>query len=111
LSLIADDFRSRPEIEGAQFVALMHYLEGIPKNVTLSVNPKLSNHYFPKTCARTLSAPVINSESVVDFAAILDAKNKLDVENISLAVNVGWFVVFSPAFIFQNIPRGPPVCS
>lgn len=111
LSLIADDVRSRTEIEGAQFAALMHYLEGIPKNVTLSVNPKLSNLYFPKICARTLSAPIISSESVVDFAAILAAENKLDVANNSLALNAGWFAVFSPAFIFDELPRGPPVCS
>jgi len=110
-SLIADDFRSRPEIEGAQFAALMHYLEGIPDNVCLSVNPKLSNHYFLKIFDKTHSAPVSGSESVVNFAAILAAENKLDAANNSLALNAGWLEIFSPAFIFQNIPRAPPFCS
>ena len=75
--------RLRSDIEGTQYIALLHHLAGIPDDKN-AVNLHTSQ-----------SAVIFNN-------------NSLTLHLHCLAQIAKQFVCFSPAFIFQNLPRGPP---
>jgi hypothetical protein len=117
--LIADAFRTRPEIEGADFIALLHYLEGIPKGVSVPVNTKLLSASDKAYLSLCHSREGVNPDHVrqyrggvnLAFAAILEERfipNTLVNRPARFAER---FICFSPAFIFEQLPRGPPALS
>jgi len=73
--------RVRSDIEGTQYIGLLHYLEGIPA--------------------------VRNSKQSPQFA-IIGQLSHLPQVTICLAYEFRQFFCFSPAFIFESLPRGPP---
>ena len=109
-NLIADAFRTRPEIEGADFIALLHYLEGIPKGVSVPVSskPSFSNSHEGAN-AYTLCHSRAGGGLV--FAAILAERFIPDTLVNRPHLFAERFICFSPAFIFQISPRGPPYVS
>ena len=72
--------RSRSDIEGTQYIGLLHHLAGIPQG-TMS---------FPSP------------------SAIISERYSLNSLLNCLTLRVEQFICFSPAFIFDNLPRGPP---
>jgi len=72
--------RLRSDIEGTQYIGLLHHLAGIPQD-TMS---------FPSP------------------SAIISERYSLNSLLNCLTLRVEQFICFSPAFIFENLPRGPP---
>ena len=75
--------RSRSDIEGTQYIGLLHHLGGIPDAKSI-INLRISQ-----------PAVIFNSNLTLQLRC--------------LASKVEQFVYFSPAFIFGTIPRGPPI--
>jgi len=72
--------RLRSDIEGTQYIGLLHHLAGIPQD-TMS---------FPSP------------------SAIISERYSLNLLLNCLTLKIEQFICFSPAFIFENLPRGPP---
>jgi len=72
--------RLRSDIEGTKYIGLLHHLAGIPKD-TLSLQ---------------------------NLSAIIPEQYSLNSLLNCLTLKVEQFTYFSPAFIFDNLPRGPP---
>jgi len=77
--------RLRSDLEGTRYIGLLHYLAGIP-------TPK-----------RSLVIPVTTP------LAVLPTEDRGEVAVPCLALQAEQFICFSPAFIPELIPRGPPV--
>lgn len=77
--------RSRSDIEGTRYIGLLHHLGGIPDDKS-TVN------------LHTIQLAII-------------FKNSLTLQFHCLALKAKQFICFSPAFIFETIPRGPPLLS
>jgi hypothetical protein len=78
--------RLRSDLEGIEYAGLLHHLEGIPSTL------RNTRHEI-----RTTNIAAINSV----YTYLIQALNCLSYE-------VRQFTCFSPAFIFESIPRGPP---
>jgi len=76
--------RLRSDLEGTRYIGLLHYLSGIPT---------------PKRSFTPVTAPL----------AVLPTEDTVDVYAPCLALQAEQFICFSPAFISELIPRGPPV--
>ncbi|MBW8041226.1 MAG: hypothetical protein FVQ85_14655 [Planctomycetes bacterium] len=86
--------RMRSDIEGTKYIGLLHHLAGMPDR---AIPFLFSKEYSPtKDQIRTPQFTIIGLSS------------KIITENSCLAAKVEQFVYFSPAFIFENLARGPP---
>jgi len=72
--------RLRSDIEGTQYIGLLHHLAGIPQDTMSLLSP----------------------------SAIISEQYSLNSLLNCLTLRVEQFICFSPAFIFENLPRGPP---
>ena len=84
-SILENSSRLRSEVEGSEYISLLHHLSSIPDDHSNAISFDTSQ-------------PVIVS--------------KRDTLNIHLdckAVQAEQFTCFSPAFIFNNLSRGPPM--
>jgi len=72
--------RLRSDIEGTQYIGLLHHLAGIPQATMSFLSP----------------------------SAIISERYSLNSLLNCLTLKVEQFICFSPAFIFENLPRGPP---
>jgi hypothetical protein len=72
--------RLRSDIEGTQYIGLLHHLAGIPQDKMSFLSP----------------------------SAIISQRYSLNSLLNCLTLRVEQFICFSPAFIFENLPRGPP---
>jgi len=83
--------RCRADIEGTRYVALLHYLAGIPNGSTVSL--------FENTSRKNLdiSGPVQYALTHLPVFAARPIR--------ALAAEAAQFTCFSPAFIFQNLAR------
>jgi hypothetical protein len=77
--------RLRSDLEGTEYISLLHHLEGIPTKIRNTKNDIRHTIY----------------EAHIVFSYLIRAFNCLPLE-------VRRFFCFSPAFIFESIPRGPP---
>lgn len=86
--------RPRSEIEGAKYIGLLYHLAGIPDGTMSLLHKQESrqteNKFRPSQSAitRLLSRPIPTINC--------------------LAPGAEQFICFSPAFTFDNLPRGPP---
>lgn len=88
-----EDFdRLRSDIEGTRYIGLLHHLAGIPDG-RLILDP-----YFWRASSINTSQP-----------AIILEQHSLNSLLAYLALRAEQFICFSPAFIFDTIPRGPPI--
>ena len=72
--------RLRSDIEGTQYIGLLRHLAGIPQVTMSFLSP----------------------------SAIISERYSLNSLLNCLTLRVEQFICFSPAFIFENLPRGPP---
>ncbi len=84
--------RLRSEIEGTQYIGLLHHLAGIPDG---------SVSFLRKQESRT-------TKNAPQFA-IINLLSCLFLATNCLTLTAEQFICFSPAFIFENLPRGPPL--
>ncbi|MGB2808644.1 MAG: hypothetical protein WBC22_12950 [Sedimentisphaerales bacterium] len=88
-----ENSRLRSDVDGTQYIGLLHHLAGIPddKMSLLSQDSSQTEDEFraPQFAIMGLSFPLIPATNC-------------------LAAKVEQFIYFSPAFIFDNLARGPP---
>lgn len=89
-----ENSRLRSDVEGTQYIGLLHHLAGIPDSTMSSL---LSQEY--RQIEDEFSAP--------QFAIMGLSSHQITVTNC-LAAKVEHSIYFSPAFIFDNLARGPP---
>jgi len=86
--------RPRSDIEGSSYIGLLRYLEGIPGGKISLLQKKYSHHAEDEVHAPQRALIEISSR-IIPVINCLTLKNRQ-------------FICFSPAFIFENLPRGPP---
>lgn len=101
--------RLRADIEGTQYISLLRHLAAIPcaKNTSVNKKPatlttftqwKLHQKGFSCSCKSTFSS----------LSANVSKTYSLNPQLVCSASKAEQFIRFSPAFIFEMIPRGPP---
>ena len=111
--------RLRSDIEGTQYIGLLHYLAGIPDSTFLlpasvpssrmalaSLRARRSNFSLP--AKRLSSIQTANTLTASQPAIICLSSYPVSLLNC-LAAEARQFICFSPAFIFENLARGPPL--
>ncbi len=108
---LSDSTRLRSDIEGTQYIGLLHYLAGIPDGKSTFTDrhsagtTTLSQHY-QKLYTKAFGNFHKNTYTS-QLAVILNQWNSNLPFNCS-ASRAKQPVCFSPTFTFANIPRGPP---
>ena len=92
---LENSHRPRSDIEGTRYIGLLHHLAGIPNAKSTYTNNRVFTYSHKHT---STSQPAIFSEQY-----------SLNLLFNCLAVKTKQFIYFSPAFIFETIPRGPPI--
>jgi len=98
--------RLRSDIEGTRYIGLLHHLAGIPG----------STHYLSLvarvTGERTREAgnytTIRNTNKISPFAITRLLSSLILTTNCSATIVEHPIICFSPAFIFQTLPHGPP---
>ncbi|MHC4543600.1 MAG: hypothetical protein ACYTDW_03060 [Planctomycetota bacterium] len=93
--------RLRSDIEGTQYIGLLHHLAGIPNNSVSFLQSRLS-------FLRKQESSQTEDEFRAPQFARMGLSSQLIHATKCLAVKVEQIIYFSPAFIFENLPRGPP---
>lgn len=110
--LLEDTARARSDIEGTRYIGLLHHLAGIPHAKSAFTNRRpaalitLSQHR-QKVLGRAFSNP--NKNTFHSPTAIIPEQYSLNLLSKCLASTAEQFIFFSPAFIFAQLPRGPPL--
>jgi len=114
--------RLRSDIEGTQYIGLLRHLAGIPAGTMslplpasllslrapfLSLRAKRSNLNLLAALKHVVSARAKSNSGTTQFA-ITHFSSLLNPAFICPAPIAGQYINFSPAFIFENLPRGPP---
>ena len=102
--------RLRSDVDGTQYIGLLHHLAGIPKAKSASAitKPRQTNaltgcrEIFVKGFAYSLK------NTRLYLSAIIPEKYRLNSLFKCLALKAEQLVCFSPAFIFEQLARGPP---
>ena len=93
--------RLRSDVEGMGYIGLLHHLAGIPKNAISLLQPGLS--FLPwQESGQT------GDEFRAPQFAITRLSSYLIPATNCLAAKAEQIIFFSPAFIFAQLPRGPP---
>jgi hypothetical protein len=88
-------------MEGANFIALLHHLEGTPG----AIGPSR----FSGFAKAHRSYPYRGGHRTGDLSAMVSLLSVQFHVNNCLGMVPEQFVIFSPAFIHANLSRGPPV--
>jgi hypothetical protein len=99
--------RRRSDIEGTQYIGLLHHLAGIPDSTMSLLLLQESREVTTQLCYRL--NPSKNTSSFQSQFAFLSEQYGLNSLFNCLAARVKQFISFSPAFIFENLARGPPI--
>lgn len=89
-----ENARPRSDIEGSSYIGLLHYLAGIPQSKTSFLHNQLSHQTEDQVRAPRYALIEISLRIIPVFNC--------------LTLKDRQFVCFSAAFIFENLPRGPP---
>jgi len=100
-----ENSRLRSDVDGTRYIGLLRHLEGIPNNTMsfvhrISVGDKLHQK-------RNTQYVIRNTNEAPQFAIAQDARCLISTFTC-LSFKVEQFICFSPAFIFDNLARGPP---
>ncbi len=111
---LSDSTRLRSDIEGTQYIGLLHYLAGIPYGKSTSTDRHLAGTTTLSQCYQKLYTKAFGNfyKNIYTFqlAVILNQWNSNPPFNRS-ASRAKQPVCFSPAFALANIRRGPPKLS
>lgn len=88
-----ENSRTRSDVDGTQYIGLLHHLAGIPDSEMSLLSQESSQ---------------TEDEFRAPQFAIMGLSSHLIPATNCLAAKVEQFVYFSPAFIFDNLARGPP---
>jgi hypothetical protein len=93
--------RLRSDIEGTRYIGLLHHLAGIPKNTMSLLQNRLS-------FLRSQESGQTEDDFGVHQFAIMGLSSHFIPATNCLAAKVEQIISFSPAFVFDNLARGPP---
>lgn len=111
LHYLENSDRLRSDIDGTQYIGLLHHLAGIPEGESAYRNTRLakliaSYQHSQKSYGKVVSYTRKNTFPYL--SAIISEQYRLNSLFECLALKAKQFICFSPAFIFDNLPRGPP---
>jgi hypothetical protein len=92
---VEESSRLRSDIEGTQYIGLLRHLAGIPDAAV----PFVHNREFTQA----------NDKSRASVSAIIPFSSSLIAAAKCPALNAEHFTCFSPASVFETLPRGPPL--
>ena len=103
--------RLRSELEGRQYIGLLYHLAGIPATNSSFTNREPAgsitlNQYNRKPYGKAVISPY--KDTYTSQSAIIPERYSFNLLFNCLASRVEQFVCFSPAFMFDNLARGPP---
>lgn len=102
--------RLRSDIEGTRYIGLLHHLAGIPQHKSILINTLPRKVNTPtnrrKRDTKILACPHRNT--FLHLSAIIPGQCSLNLLSKRLASNAEQFICFSPAFVFEQLARGPP---
>jgi len=98
--------RLRSDIEGTQYIGLLRHLAGIPSMVSSSIPASISS----LRTWRSYRHVAESAYSARPEFAIAQAPSETSNSTVCLARIAEHFVLFSPAFAFSSLARGPPQC-
>lgn len=109
---LENSHRLRCDVEGTQYIGLLHYLAGIPDTGSAFTNTRLGalitfSQPRQKLYSKVLSYPYKNTYPYL--SAIISEQYSLNSLFKCLASKAKQFICFSPAFIFDELARGPPL--
>lgn len=104
--------RLRSDVEGTQYIGLLHHLAGIPHSESANTNTRLAelialSQHNQVQNSKVFSSP--NKHTYTSQPAIILEQYGLNSLLNCLASKAEQFICFSAAFIFELIPRGPPI--
>jgi len=120
LHQLEESCRLRSDIEGTQYIGLLRHLAGIPAGtISLPLPTFLTSLRAPFLSLRAQRSNLNTSREYFVFArtksnatspqfAITHFSSLLNPATICPAPRAEQYICFSPAFIFQQLPRGPP---
>ena len=120
LHQLEESCRLRSDIEGTQYIGLLRHLAGIPAGtISLPLPTFLTSLRAPFLSLRAQRSNLNTSREYFVFArtksnagspqfAITHFSSLLKPATICPAPRAEQYICFSPAFIFQQLPRGPP---
>jgi len=109
---LENSHRLRCDIEGTQYIGLLHYLAGIPEAKSVFTDTHLSrfitlSQHRQKVYGKAFSYTRKNTYS--SLSAIISEQYGLNSQLACLVSKAEQFICFSPAFIFAHLARGPPI--
>ena len=109
--LLEDTVRARSDIEGTRYIGLLHHLTGIPHANIASKRCHTAlialSQCRQKVLGRAFGYP--NKNTLPPLSAIIPEQYSVNSQLACLASTAEQFICFSPAFIFAQLPRGPPL--
>ena len=99
-------YRLRSDVEGTQYIGLLHHLAGIPSTVLSSIPASISSLRTWRSNRHVAGS----AYSARPEFAIAQAPSDISNSTVCSARVAEHFVLFSPAFAFSNLARGPPQC-
>jgi hypothetical protein len=102
-----DTSRLRSSLDGTEYIGLLHHLGGIPANKYYH----LSNHLFRSSAfgsSQHLSKQIGTNRRITLLAALYEQQSNFTSLFKCLVFNTRRYILFSPAFIFDSLSRGPP---
>jgi len=102
--------RLRSDIDGTQYIGLLHHLAGIPKAKSVSTITQPEHRNALAGCRKIYVKVFIYSHKNIPryISAIIPEKNRLNSVLKCSALKTAQLLCFSPAFIFEQLARGPP---
>jgi len=97
--------RPRSDIEGTRYIGLLHHLAGIPDGSLQSTSLRAQRSNLRDQ--RNTQYDIRNTKQLPQFALARAYAYSL-LATKRLAYITKWHFYFSPAFIFENLARGPP---
>jgi hypothetical protein len=104
LHQLEESCRLRSDIEGTQYIGLLRHLAGIPDHIMSLSLSSLSASLSSLSVQRAFSSELSEGSqfAITHFSSLLNRAT------ICPASRAEQYICFSPAFIFQQLPRGPP---
>jgi len=110
ICLFDDSSRLRSDLEGTEYIGLLHHLGGIPDNNLHSLLNQLP--YSPAFDSRQMplskQTGVVVQKHTTLLAALCERQRIFNSLFKCLDFNARQHISFSPAFIFNSLSRGPP---
>lgn len=101
---VENSSRLRSDIEGTRYTGLLHHLAGIPGDTISFLQPRLS--FLGKQVSETTKMSSLRKQEH-ELRAISSSYGLEPSPSCSVPITEQ-FIYFSPTFIFDHLPHGPP---